>query len=55
MTAGLVLRVSLPDDGSHAVSTTQLAEIAEMLRELAQEMLPTAETLTELSLGGTTA
>lgn len=47
---GLVLRVSLPDDAV-AVSTTELAEVAETLRELAQQMLPTAETLTELSLG----
>lgn len=47
---GLVLRVSLPD-GTTAVSKTDLAEVAETLRELAQEMLPTAETLTELSLG----
>ncbi len=55
MTHGLVLRVSLPDDGARAVSTTQLAEVAEMLRELAHELLPTAETLTELSLGAATA
>lgn len=51
MTSGLVLRVQLPDDGTRPVSSTELAEVAEMLRELAQEMLPTAETLTELSLG----
>lgn len=55
MSAALVLRVSLSDDGARAVSSTQLAEIAEMLRELAQEMLPAAETHTELSLGGATA
>lgn len=51
MTAGLVLRVSLPDDDAFTVSSTELAEVAELLRELAQEMLPTAETLTEVSLG----
>jgi hypothetical protein len=47
---GLVLRVSLPDDVAR-VSSTELAEVAELLRELAQELLPSADTLTELSLG----
>ena len=48
--AGFVLYVGLPDDGSPAVTPTELVEAAEALRELAQEALPNAETLTALSL-----
>ncbi len=50
--AALVLYVSLPtdDDGTPAPSPAELAEAAEMLRELAHDLLPTAETSAALSL-----
>jgi len=45
---GLVLYVSLPPGSAHAPG--DLAEVAEVLREFATEMLPGAETYTALSL-----
>lgn len=45
---GLVLHVLLSDE---AVSGTELAEVAELLRETAEELLPAAATYTTLSLG----
>ena len=49
--AGFVLYVGLrddPDDGP--TGARELAEVAETLRDLARELLPTAETFTALSL-----
>ena len=46
--AGLVLYVSLPADGTHAAG--ELAEVAELLQELARELLPGAESYAALSL-----
>ncbi|QCB94717.1 hypothetical protein [Cellulomonas shaoxiangyii] len=49
--AALVLYVSLPAGADEpAPSAAELAEAAEMLRELAQDLLPTAQTATALSL-----
>ncbi|MFS0705351.1 hypothetical protein AB6N23_12580 [Cellulomonas sp. 179-A 9B4 NHS] len=49
--AALVLYVSLPTgDDAPAPSAADLAEAAEMLRELAHDLLPTAETSAALSL-----
>lgn len=56
--AGFVLYVSIPedqpDDGTDEPrprpSATQIAETADLLRELAQEALPGAETVAALSL-----
>lgn len=45
---GLVLHVLLSDE---TVSGTELAEVAELLRETAEELLPAAATYTTLSLG----
>lgn len=49
--AGFVLYVGLgePEQGG-AGDTAQLAEVAEALRDLAQDLLPAAETFTALSL-----
>lgn len=47
---GLVLHVLLGDE-SAGVSGTDLAEVAELLRETAEELLPAAATYTTLSLG----
>lgn len=47
---GLVLHVLLSEE-STAVSGTELAEVAELLREMAEELLPAAATYTTLSLG----
>ncbi|UZN03883.1 hypothetical protein [Cellulomonas sp. S1-8] len=59
--AGFVLYVSLPDDGPDDAGTpprptsAQLAETADLLRELAQEALPGSETFAAISLApGTT-
>ncbi|GIG21248.1 hypothetical protein Cch01nite_19720 [Cellulomonas chitinilytica] len=46
--AGLVLHVSLPDEAAHP-SSAQLAEVAELLREIAEDLLPGAQTATALS------
>ena len=59
--AGFVLYVGLRDDddsttdsptapGAPAFGTAELTEIAETLRDLARDLLPTAETFTALSL-----
>lgn len=52
--AGFVLYVSLPDDQPDAdgprPSPSEIAETADLLRELAQEALPGAETFTALSI-----
>ncbi|WP_136517316.1 hypothetical protein [Cellulomonas telluris] len=49
--AALVLYVSVPDGGDQAAPTPgDLAEAAEMLRELAQDLLPTARASVALSL-----
>lgn len=45
--AGFVLYVGVPDDGTPAA---EIVDAAETLRELAQEALPTARTLTTLAL-----
>ncbi|MFB9955658.1 hypothetical protein [Cellulomonas denverensis] len=45
--AGFVLYVGLNDGDGH---TAELAEVAEALRDLARDLLPTAETYTALSL-----
>ncbi|WP_456825124.1 hypothetical protein [Cellulomonas sp. P5_E12] len=45
---GLVLYVSLPPGTAHAPG--DLAEVAEVLREFATEMIPGADTYTALSL-----
>lgn len=47
---GLVLHVILSDE-SAGISGTELAEVAELLRETAEELLPAAATYTTLSLG----
>ena len=47
---GLVLHVLLSDDAAQ-VTGTDLAEVAELLRETAEELLPAAATYTTLSLG----
>ncbi|MBO9556489.1 hypothetical protein [Cellulomonas sp.] len=47
--AGLVLHVSLPDEGGPHPSSAQLAEVAELLREIAEDLLPGAQTSTALS------
>ena len=47
---GLVLHVLLSEE-SASVSGTELAEVAELLREMAEELLPAAATYTTLSLG----
>ncbi|MDM7854752.1 hypothetical protein [Cellulomonas alba] len=56
---GLVLYVSIPDEtatptasgaSAQAPDARQLTEAAELLRELAVELLPTAETYTALAL-----
>ena len=47
---GLVLHVVLSDDAAQ-VTGTDLAEVAELLRETAEELLPAAATYTTLSLG----
>ena len=47
---GLVLHVLLGEE-SAGVSGTELAEVAELLRETAEELLPAAATYTTLSLG----
>ncbi len=57
---GFVLYVSLPEEGADEAadgsderrpSAADLAETADLLRELAQDVLPGAETFTALSLG----
>lgn len=53
--AGFVLYVGLQGEGGHparldARHAADLAEIAEALRDLARDLLPTAETFTALSL-----
>lgn len=52
--AGFVLYVSLPEDGAAAdqqgITPADLAEVAELLREAALDLLPVAETYTALSL-----
>ena len=55
--AGFVLYVSLPDDEPDSAdarrarpSTAEIAETADLLRELAQEALPGSETFAALSL-----
>lgn len=52
--AGFVLYVSLPEDGAVAgqqgITPADLAEVAELLRESALDLLPVAETYTALSL-----
>ncbi|WP_066583914.1 hypothetical protein [Cellulomonas timonensis] len=57
--AGFVLYVGLRDDddaatdspaGAAVFGTAELTEIAETLRDLARDLLPTAETFTALSL-----
>ena len=47
---GLVLHVLLSDDAAQ-VTGTDLVEVAELLRETAEELLPAAATYTTLSLG----
>ena len=47
---GLVLHVLLSEDAAQ-VTGTELAEVAELLRETAEELLPAAATYTTLSLG----
>ena len=46
--AGLVLYVSLPESRTPAAG--DLAEVAELLREIAADLLPGADTYTALSL-----
>lgn len=50
--AGFVLYVGLQGDSPEldAAHTADLAEVAEALRDLARDLLPTAETFTALSL-----
>ncbi|MCM0640608.1 hypothetical protein [Cellulomonas wangsupingiae] len=53
--AGFVLYVSIPDDepgatAGHRPTTAEIAETADLLRELAQEALPGSDTFTALSL-----
>ncbi|SFK13452.1 hypothetical protein [Cellulomonas sp. KH9] len=53
--AGFVLYVSLPQDGADTGTTprpgaAEIAETADLLRELAQEALPGADTFAALSL-----
>src|SRR5450830_733548 len=49
--AGFVLYVGLHDDPDGGpTGARELAEVAETLRDLARELLPTAETFTALSL-----
>ncbi|QGQ20481.1 hypothetical protein GC089_16425 [Cellulomonas sp. JZ18] len=48
--AALVLYVSLPADDRPAPGAGELAEAAEMLRELAQDLLPSAQASVALSL-----
>ncbi|HEY0187553.1 MAG TPA: hypothetical protein VGC67_08695 [Cellulomonas sp.] len=49
--AGFVLYVGLSTDGAGpGTHLAELAEVAESLRDLAQDLLPTAETYTALSL-----
>ncbi|MGY4645016.1 hypothetical protein [Cellulomonas sp. URHB0016] len=47
--AGLVLHVSLPPEGGPHPSSAQLAEVADLLREIAEDLLPGAQTSTALS------
>lgn len=48
--AGFVLYVGLSEDDAGGPGAADLAEVAEALRDLAQDLLPAAETFTALSL-----